>query len=295
MLKVLIWQVSDDTRLKDKAIKILEQQHNGIEIVGESVNENIAKVDGGGQYDVLLCVGAKKAGSMSKVTADAHKLGLPEEKLLGDWIVTIPGFTLQKYRHLQRSRLSIFSKNCFGGVISHTLGLVYRSPFVNLDVPEPSFMKFLSAPHTYMEKEFRFDQWVGQPSPINPHGVPRFLLDDLVFNMVHYKEIDECNEKWASRKQRINWYNILVVMYTNSLETLQQFDELPFGKKVCFVPFPSDLDSAFYINPKLYNKPIHSRVIEAMSINFAYGHVFYYDPFDMLLYGKKTPLIDMEQ
>lgn len=100
MLKVLIWQVSDDTRLKDKAIKILEQQHNGIEIVGESVNENIAKVDGEGQYDVLLCVGAKKAGSMSKVTADAHKLGLPEEKLLGDWIVTIPGFTLQKYRHL---------------------------------------------------------------------------------------------------------------------------------------------------------------------------------------------------
>ncbi|MBD3878525.1 MAG: DUF1919 domain-containing protein [Quinella sp. 1Q5] len=225
MLKVLIWHVSDETSFKDKAIKILEQQHDGIEIVGEATTENIAKVDERGQYDTLLCVGAKKIG-ISKVTTDAHKLNLPEEKLLGDWIVTIPGFALKKYRQLQRSRLSIFSKNCFGGVISHTLGLVYRSPFVNLDVPEPSFMKFLSAPRNYMEKEFRFSQWLGEPSPIYPHGVPRFLLDDLVFNMVHYKEIDECNEKWTSRKQRINWYNILVVMHTNAYKCLRNFKSI---------------------------------------------------------------------
>ena len=48
MLRVLIWQVSPDTAFKDKAIKILEQQHNGIEIVGEAVNDDIAKVDRGG-------------------------------------------------------------------------------------------------------------------------------------------------------------------------------------------------------------------------------------------------------
>ena len=48
MLKVLIWQVSNDKGFKDKAIKILEEQHNGIEIVGEATTENIAKVDGGG-------------------------------------------------------------------------------------------------------------------------------------------------------------------------------------------------------------------------------------------------------
>ena len=34
MLKVLIWRVSNDTSFQDKTIKILEQQHNGIEIVG---------------------------------------------------------------------------------------------------------------------------------------------------------------------------------------------------------------------------------------------------------------------
>lgn len=34
MIKVFIWRVSNDTSFQDKAIKILEQQHNGIEIVG---------------------------------------------------------------------------------------------------------------------------------------------------------------------------------------------------------------------------------------------------------------------
>ena len=48
MVKVLIWQVSNDMRFKDKAIKILEQQHDGIEIVGEASTEDIAKVYGGG-------------------------------------------------------------------------------------------------------------------------------------------------------------------------------------------------------------------------------------------------------
>ena len=48
MLKVLIWQVSNDTRFKDRALKILEQQHYGNEIVGEASNDDIAKVERGG-------------------------------------------------------------------------------------------------------------------------------------------------------------------------------------------------------------------------------------------------------
>ena len=86
---------------------------------------------GGVAYNILLCVGAKKVG-MSKVTQDAARLNLPEEKLLGDWIVCIPGFTLNKYRQLQRSQLSIFTMNCFGGVISNTVGLPFYSPFINM-------------------------------------------------------------------------------------------------------------------------------------------------------------------
>ena len=95
---------------------------------------------------------------MSKITQAARQLNLPEEKLLGDWIVCIPGFALEKYRKLQRSRLSIFSKDCFGGIISHTLALPFRSPFVNMFFKEQEFIRFLNAPRVYMEEKLIFKE-----------------------------------------------------------------------------------------------------------------------------------------
>ena len=48
MLRVLIWQVSNDMQFKDFALQILEYQHDGLEIIGEASNDDIAKVDQGG-------------------------------------------------------------------------------------------------------------------------------------------------------------------------------------------------------------------------------------------------------
>ena len=108
--------------------------------------------------------------------------------------------------------------------------------------------------------------------------------------MVHYSDFDEAVRKWNERKQRVNWYNIFTTMFTEDENFLQEFDALPYGKKVCFVPFKSDLDSAWYINPEIYkNAPAFVNVID----HFGCGGFFYYDLFDMLLYGKKTQLIEM--
>ena len=141
MLKILEWVVSNNTAYRNDALKILEQQHDGIEIVGSSTGSEIAKVDGGG-CDVILAVGAKQIG-MSKVTQTANEFKLDTEKLLGDWIVCIPGFTLDKYRQLQRSRLSIFAINCFGGLVSHTFGLPFRTPIINMFILEQDRVRFL--------------------------------------------------------------------------------------------------------------------------------------------------------
>lgn len=100
----------------------MEQQHDDIELIGEAAGEDITKFDRKKNYDILLVVGAKQIG-MSAVAKNAVQFNLPVEKLLGDWIVCIPGFMLDKYRQLQHSRPSIFSRNCFGGILSHTLGL----------------------------------------------------------------------------------------------------------------------------------------------------------------------------
>ena len=226
---------------------------------------------------------------MNKVTQDARRLNLPEEKLLGDWIVTIPGFTLEKYRKLQRSRLSIFSMNCFGGVISNLFGLPFRSPFVNLFLTEQDYMKFLRAPHLYIETEPQFEKMTNAWSK---NSYPILSLGDILLYMMHYKIPNDALEKWNERKHKINWYNLLAIAWTEKLEFLEQFDALPYGKKVCFVSFRSDLDSAFYMNYKAVDKTATGF---ADAINrFMFGRsVIYFDLFDMFLYGKKTPLIEM--
>lgn len=285
MLKVLLWVVSKDKRYLDGALKTLERQHDGIELVDAAAGEEISAVDSA-NVDVVIVIGAKEIG-MSKITQAARQLRLPEEKLLGDWIACIPGFTLGKYRRLQRSRLSIISMDCFGGLLSHTLALPFRSPFANLRMERPDFLTFLSNPRAYLEKELVFKEKYFHP--VRKYYYPIFALGDVSVRMVHYPNPEKAVTKWEQRKPRINWYNLFVTTFTDDEKILEQFDALPYGKKVCFVPFKSDLDSAWYINPKAVEGLKFWEIVH----NFARGIPFYYDPFDMLLYGKKTPLIDM--
>ena len=231
---------------------------------------------------------------MSEVVKFAKSINLDTEKLLGDWIVCIPGFTLQKYRQLQRSKLSIFSVNCFGGLISNTLGLPFRSPFVNLFLPNDDFINFLRYPRIYLEETPIYKKQssasVTISNKVTTSYFPVGAIGNITLNMMHYKNFDDAVKIWNERKTRINWYNILAVMWTESEEQLKKFDELPYGKKVCFVPFKSDLDSAWYVEHQLKEKfPLYVHFV----LETAKGNPFFYDPFDMLLYGKKTPLIKM--
>ncbi len=300
MLKTLLWVVSNDGRFFQGALNILERQHNGIELVGVTAGAPIgivkdgkqipfiplAEVDRGGVYDVLLVIGAKQIG-MSEIVKASRQLKLPEEKLLGDWIVCIPGFTLDKYRKLQRSRLSIFAMNCFGGIMYHTLGLPFRSPFINMWLHASEYIRFLHAPRVYMEEKLVLKEMVWNDVFQYHHPISTLGNIDIVMN--HDPNFDDVIAKWERRRPKINWYNLFVTAYTESEEILEQFDALPYGKKVCFVPFKSDLDSAWYINREITKKEHWYITVN----DFAKGYPFYYDPFDMLLYGKKTPLIKM--
>lgn len=245
----------------------------------------------GGDYEILV-VGAKKIG-MSTVTQNARRLNLPEEKLLGDWIVTIPGFTLEKYRKLQRSRLSIFSAHCFGGCMSKMLGLPFRSPLGTNGVESYGFIRFLREPHHYLEEKLIYNGTAH--NNITKKDFHLSKLGDISMTMMHYKDFEEFVAMWERRKPRINWYNIFVEKWAEKVDILEQFDALPHGKKICFVPFKSNLDSAWYIDLEIDKKVVPSlkQSVRARIDRFEWGLIFYYDIFDMLLYGKKTPLIEM--
>ena len=253
-----------------------------------AAGEDVAAVDGG--YDVLLVVGAKQIG-LGKIAKAARQLRLPEEKLLGDWIACIPGFMLKKYRQLQRSRLSIFSKNCFGGLISRTFGLPIRSPLWNLFVRNDLECLYLYQNiHACLEKKLTFLEMRWHDVMKRNHPVA--CLGNVGLMMVHHLDFETAEADWNKYKARINWFNLFVMMFTKEEKILAEFDALPYGKKVCFVPFKSDLDSAWYIDPKIDFDRKEEGFYDVVN-NFARGKHFYYDPFDMLLYGKKTQLIDM--
>ena len=181
----------------------------------------------------------------------------------------------------------LFKASCFGGCISNMLGLSFRSPFVNLFLSDADFVKFANVPRVYLEESLKFQETKFYQN--GNHDYPVFRLGNIIVNMLHYYTANDALAKWNERKQRINWYNLLAVMCTEDEKIFEQFDALPYGKKICFVPFKSDLDSAWYINRKLSKQAAFTEVAN----DFAKAFVFYYDPFDMLLYGKKTPLIDM--
>ena len=56
---------------------------------------------------------------------------------------------------LQSSKISVIAINCWGGLISHTLGLEFRSPFVNMFLEEQDYLKLLSDLDYYLGMELK--------------------------------------------------------------------------------------------------------------------------------------------
>ena len=104
------------------------------------------------EYDIVIVGGVNV--SMPAVLKEAQQLGLDEDKIVLDRTVMVPGFNLKRYKILRHSQLSILSANCWGGLISHLIGLQFKAPTVNMYIG--NYMKLLSNPQYYFNKELRF-------------------------------------------------------------------------------------------------------------------------------------------
>ena len=212
--------------------------------------------------------------------------GFSEECVINDRTICVPNFSFSKYRTIKKSKLSIISMNCAGGIISHLFSLPFRSPFVNMFMNEEDFLSLLEKdPQNSLFGELKLND-TGYETNLHI-DYPIYELNGLLLNMNHYPDFYDAKCKWYERVQRINWYNLVLMMYTDNKETLERFDELPFSKKVCFVPFESDLPSAFSFDKIKLNIDYPTWDI---ANRVAGGFIKVYDLWDMLLYGKKTKL-----
>lgn len=225
------------------------------------------------------------------VLAELKALNIPEDKIILDRVLAVPNFTFDKYKKLKESRPTIFAMNCFGGVVYHRFGLPFYSPTINMFTDDKSMINFLRDPIKHMNAELQFHQNSGYKD--GGYYFPIFSLgDDVFWNMNHYGKLgaDFAKTKWNERKQRINWDNVIAFVNTTNPKILDEFEKLPFTKKFCFVPFPSDKESAVYLDPALDPAPNgDNRDIGDLVNRFGLGYNNYnYDLWDMLLYGKKS-------
>ena len=143
---------------------------------------------------------------------------------------------------------SILCCNCTGGILSHDLGLQFRSPTVNLFMRAEDFIRFCENLKDYLA----IDEFVEckDPEIIGARTYPIAYLGDLTVFFVHYHSVEEAQKKWNERKKRINWDNI--VIFNTDREGMtdilkDRFEALPY-KKVMFTHLPDEVhQSCFYL------------------------------------------------
>ena len=145
---------------------------------------------------------------------------------------------------LKRKSATVFSSNCIGGCISNDLGLQFGSPFVNLWVESPDFVRLLESPKEYLEKEPVFLEQ-------EEYSFPVAMLGDVKLFFAHYHSNEEALRIWQRRRGRIDWDNVFVLMTDRDgcdEELLRRFDALPYKNKAVFTHVPRpDIASAVYI------------------------------------------------
>lgn len=147
----------------------------------------------------------------------------------------------QTYRaRLTNQEVSILSMNCTGGILSHDLGLPFRSPTVNLYFRAEDFIKFCENLEYYLSLEEMVE--CTDPAIIGDRTYPIAHLGDLTLFLVHYHSVAQAQEKWNERKKRLNRDHIVILNtdregMTDALK--DRFEKLPY-RKVMFVNRPDD-------------------------------------------------------
>ena len=153
-------------------------------------------------------------------------------------------------KNLKNKDFSLFSPNCYAGLIYHRLGLQFMSPTINMLFPsKKEYLRFVSDLKRYLSLDLVESEDERFPFPVGVLGDI-----ELVFN--HYKSFDEAKTAWDKRKQRINYDNIFIIFddYVDAeYDDLVKFNQIPCRGKVILTAneYP-DLENTIQI--KKYSK-----------------------------------------
>ena len=122
---------------------------------------------------------------------------------------------------------SLITNDCVGGVISHDLGEQFRSPTVNLWIPQKEFLRFAQDLAYYLSCEIKETPEASKPYPVGT-VMPK---DDehipIQVNFMHYRTFEEGYAKWRERSARVNYDRLYFIWHyfdEDTTERLEAFD-----------------------------------------------------------------------
>jgi uncharacterized protein (DUF1919 family) len=145
---------------------------------------------------------------------------------------------------LKGEGFSIISSNCWGGILYKDFNIKYQSPFVNMFIYTPCYIKLLENLNYYLKCELKFisaSKYI-EKVPDYPIG----LLGDIEIHFIHYSNPIDVLRKWNERTERLNYDNLVVVMSERDQclpDHIRRFDALPFKNKICFSVNPYNFKS----------------------------------------------------
>lgn len=183
----------------------------------------------------------------NEIVQNLLAIGIERRKIITYRVLQIPGLDFGRYIELKDSNISIISNNCWGGIICRTLGIECRSPFKNLSLEDEDYLRLLKNLKYYMELDIQFLKFA-----YNKHSrkdYPIMILDDVKVHCNHDTDPQEAAARWIRRKEKLNYDNLFIEMYTESQDSMEVFLELKeYEKRICFVPFKTTAENTYQLS-----------------------------------------------
>lgn len=224
-------------------------------------------------YDIIIIM---SHNYVSSIIEDAQNMGFKEEVIIPIKVLKLLGFDTNKYLKIKSNPPSIICSNCWGGVAYNALGLQFASPFINMFEDPLDYIKIINNLEHYMRQDITLDHM--QYEPTLKTNYPVAWCDDVLLHFNHYTDFDDAKSCWERRKKRINWDNLLFVMYESDPNIAAEFSKAKPNNKFCFTSFPSDDSNHCYINlvedDKLSKLPFWELFLGTASGKYPYFDIF---------------------
>ena len=185
------------------------------------------------QYDYVLLTADDE--NKKYLNSYLETEGAERDRFVRYTLLDIPEMDFEKYEEIKSMKISIFSPNCWGGILSNKLCLEHRSPLKNLWLYQNDYIKLLSALDHYMEIVPVYLGMAKGTHPSEEENYPVMKIDDISVFCNHDRSFEEALHKWERRKKKINRDNMVCEFVTDSKELEQKFWLTKgFRSKVCF-------------------------------------------------------------